>query len=61
MANLIAPIGENRVAFSGYFTFDAIKGLLVNFDQVDIHDISVEIVCEVSLRECGCHSVFGWI
>jgi hypothetical protein len=41
VADLIATIGKHRMPFSGYFTFDAIKGLLVNFNQVDIHDISV--------------------
>jgi hypothetical protein len=32
MADLIATIGEHRMPFSGYFTFDAVEGLLVNFD-----------------------------
>ena len=57
MADLIATIGEHCVPFGGYFTFDTIKGLFVYFDQFDIHDISFEIVREVSLRECGCHNV----
>ena len=50
MADLIYAISEHRMPFGGYFTFDTIKGLFVYFDQFDIHDISVEIVCEVSLR-----------
>ena len=61
VANLIHAIGEHGMPFSGYVAFDTIKGLFVYFDQFDIHDISVEIVCEISLRECGCHSVFSWI
>ena len=40
MANLIYAIGEHRVPFGGYFAFDTVEGLLVNFDQFDIHDIS---------------------
>ena len=50
MADLIATIGKHRMPFGGYFAFDAIKGLLVNFNQLDIHNISFEVVCEVSLR-----------
>ena len=56
MADLIATIGEHCMPFGGYFTFDTIKGLFVYFDQFDIHDISFEIVLEVSLRCCGCHN-----
>jgi hypothetical protein len=41
MADLIATIGEHCMAFGSYFTFYTVEGLLVNFDQVDIHDISV--------------------
>ena len=61
MADLIATIGKHCMPFGRYVAFDTIKGLFVYFDQFDIHDISVEIVCEISLRECGCHSVFSWI
>ncbi len=32
MADLIATIGEHSVPFGGYFAFDAVEGLLVNFD-----------------------------
>ena len=32
MANLIYAIGKHSVPFGGYFTFDAVEGLLVNFD-----------------------------
>ena len=56
MANLIYAISEHRMAFGGGFAFDAVEGFFVYFDQFDIHDISVEIVREVSLRYCGCHS-----
>ena len=41
MADLIATIGKHRMPFGGYFTFDTVEGLLVYFDQFDIHDISV--------------------
>ena len=40
MADLIATIGEHCMPFSSYFALDTIKGLLVDFDQFDIHDIS---------------------
>ena len=50
MADLIATIVEHCVPFGGYFTLDTVKGLFVYFDQFDIHDISVEIVREISLR-----------
>ena len=59
VANLIATIGKHRVPFGGYFTFDAVEGLLVYFDQFDIHDISVKIVCEVAVWYlCICHDVY---
>ena len=32
MANLIATIGKHRMPFGGGFAFDAVEGLLVNFD-----------------------------
>ena len=48
MADLIATIGEHCMPFGGYFTFDTIKGLFVNFDQVNF--FIVEVVCEVSLQ-----------
>tara|TARA_R110002096_G_scaffold176812_1_gene353231 strand:- start:427 stop:579 length:153 start_codon:yes stop_codon:yes gene_type:complete len=32
MANLIYAIGEHGMPFGGYFPFDTIKGLFVNFD-----------------------------
>ena len=56
MADLIATIVEYCVPFGGYFTLDTVKGLFVYFDQFDIHDISVEIVREVSLRYFVCHN-----
>ena len=48
MANLIYAIGEHRMPFGNCFAFDAVEGLLVNFDQVNF--LVVEVVCEVSLR-----------
>ena len=58
MANLIYAIGKHRVPFGGGFAFDTIKGLLVYFDHFDIHDVSVEIVCEIAVWYlCICHSV----
>ena len=47
MTDLIATIGKHRMPFGGYFAFDAVEGLLVNFDQVNF--LVVEVVCEVSL------------
>ena len=41
MADLIATIGKHRMPFGSYFALDAVEGLLVYFDQFDIHDISV--------------------
>jgi|TARA_B110000037_G_C17036651_1_gene471913 hypothetical protein len=32
VANLIATIGKHRMPFGGGFAFDAVEGLLVNFD-----------------------------